>query len=116
MSGAKNGIAPVTHIAQVFKFVHHAEVIENADSGHEVGQTVSLDSAVNLKSFIANTDNHAVSAQGTVGILCQGGEYFVVVGERAFALDDLRVHGVLSGCDVAELGYILKYLRKAVQA
>ena len=114
-ASAENGVTPFTHIAQVFKFVQHAEVVENVDRGHEVGQPVSLDGAVNFKRAIANADDHTVSTQRTVGLLCQGGEYFAVIGEQAFALNDLCVHEFLSGCDVAEMIYTLKYLRKAVQ-
>lgn len=111
---AENSITPFTHIAQVFKFVHHVEAVENVDSSHEVGQTFGFDRAVDFKRAVANAYDHAATTDCTVGILCQGGEYFAVIGEQAFALDDLRIHGILNGFDVAEMVYTLKYLRKAL--
>ena len=110
----KNRVAAVPHEVFMLQLVDHRKVFENTDDSHKAGEPVSVNGTVDLSGVIADADSHSVAAEISIGLILKGKKYFVVVGERAYALDDLRVHGVLSGCDVAEMEYTLKYLRSAL--
>ena len=109
----ENCVTAFTHAGGVGKLIGQAQVLQGADNSHEFTHADSLNPSVDLAGFVTDADGHCV-ATAIAGVFCRGGEYFVIVGARFFPINQLRVHGVLSGCDVGEFAYVLKYLRKAL--
>lgn len=116
LSERENRIAALGHPLGLLEFVAQSERFKSDRGAPEVLPSVNQRGAVNLTGIVSDAETEPVSTAGAIGFIEKGGEYFAIVGERVFSLDDLRLHGILSGCDVAEFKYSLKYLTKAVQA
>lgn len=113
MSAVKDCVASFLRVEGVGQFVSESEVLQGADSALKLPQTRGEEHPVNLSAFVAHTQGHDVAVSVTCGFVRHGGKDFVVVDSRLFSVDELRFQGVLSGGDIGELAYVLKYLRKA---
>ena len=112
----KDGVAAVAHAGFVCEFIVQAEVLQGADSAHEVAQAGDVKATVDGPGFIAHTDDHGGAATVSTGLGFDGRNYLLIVGAWACPINDLRLHSSLSGCDLAMLTYAAKYLHKAAGA
>lgn len=111
---AKDCVASFLHIEGVDKLVTQAQVFQGTNSPLELSQAGGKENPVNLSCLIADAKSHDVTVGVSCGFIRHGGKDFVVVDSRLFPVDELRLQGVLSGSDIGEIAYVLKYLRKAV--
>ena len=109
----KDGVAAVAHAGFVCEFIVQAEVLQGADSAHEVAQAGDVKATVDGPGFVAHTDDHGGAATVSTGLGFDGRNYLLIVGAWACPINDLRLHSSLSGCDLAMLTYAAKYLHKA---
>lgn len=112
----KDGVAPFPHAGFVCQFILQPEVLQGADCAKEVAQAGDVETPVEGAGFVANADNHGVAATLAVGLGFDGRQYVLIVGAWVCPINDLRLHGSLSGCDLAMLTYAAKYLHKAAGA
>ena len=112
----KDGVAAVAHAGFVCEFIVQAEVLQGADSAHEVAQAGDVKATVDGPGFVAHTDDHGGAATVSTGLGFDGRAYLLIVGAWACPINDLRLHSSLSGCDLAMLTYAAKYLHKAAGA
>ena len=112
----KDGVAAVAHAGFVCEFIVQAEVLQGADSAHEVAQAGDVKATVDGPGFVAHTDDHGGAATVSTGLGFDGRNYLLIVGAWACPINDLRLHSSLSGCDLAMLTYAAKYLHKAAGA
>ena len=112
----KDGVAAVAHAGFVCEFIVQAEVLQGADSAHEVAQAGDVKATVDGTGFVAHTDYHGGAATVSTGLGFDGRNYLLIVGAWACPINDLRLHSSLSGCDLAMLTYAAKYLHKAAGA
>ncbi len=109
----KDGVAAVAHAGFVCEFIVQAEVLQGADSAHEVAQAGDVKATVDGPGFVAHTDDHGGAATVSTGLGFDGSNYLLIVGAWACPINGLRLHSSLSGCDLAMLTYAAKYLHKA---
>ena len=112
----KDGVAAVAHAGFVCEFIVQAEVLQGADSAHEVAQAGDVKATGDGPGFVAHTDDHGGAATVSTGLGFDGRNYLLIVGAWACPINDLRLHSSLSGCDLAMLTYAAKYLHKAAGA
>ena len=113
LASGEDGVAAVAHGVLVFQFVPHAQALQGADSAQEIAQAGDVDAAVQHPAIVAHADHHGVAPAIAAGLGFDGRKYLLIVGAWVCPLDELRLHGSFSGCDVAMLVYAAKYLRAA---
>ena len=111
---AKDCVTSFLHVEGVDKLVTQTQVFQGTNCPLELSQSSSKENPVNLSCLIADAKSHDVTVGVSCGFIRHGGKDFVVVDSRLFPVDELRLQGVLSGGDIGELAYVVKYLRKAV--
>ncbi|WP_153012736.1 hypothetical protein [Pseudacidovorax intermedius] len=91
------------------------QAAQRLDDGQELAEAVGADAPVENARLVANADHHGLPTAGgqTVGLAFEGGQYLVVFGQRVCPVDQIVVHRLLSGCHVALLKYLGRYLRRA---
>lgn len=111
-SAREDGVAPLAHAGFVFEFVCQIEIAQDADHTHELTEAAGLHQSVEHAGLVANAHHHNVAATLRVGLGFDGRQYFLIVGAWRCAINELRLHGAFSGCDMALLTYAAKYLAK----
>lgn len=111
---AKDCVTSFLHVEGVDKLITQTQVFQGTNCPLELSQSSSKENPVNLSGLVSDSKGHNVPVSVSCGFVRHGGKDFVVVDSRLFPVDELRLQGVLSGSDVGELAYVLKYLRKAV--
>jgi len=101
-----------------FLGVNQAEsVLEGANSANKLTHANCEGDQENLTSGIEDGQVFGGATSTPKIALClDSGLNFVVIGERRYTLDQLRLHGHLSVSDVSNLGYVLSYLKSVAQS
>jgi hypothetical protein len=87
-------------------------LFESDEFAHAIASNDTVNNAVSV------SDSDAVLAGATAplaGFFIDKGRYFLVKGERVYAVDDLILHGVIGHEDFTIAAYMMKYLQKSVE-
>lgn len=108
----EDGIAPFAHAVYSVKLVQQAQALQCRSGADEFAQAIGEECPVELPALVAQADHHghAAPAELAVGFGLDGGDYVLIVGTWRCRLNELRVHGRFSGCDVALLNFAARYL------
>lgn len=109
----KDGIAPFAHTVFTRQFIREAQAFQRSRQCHELFWPDGLEGPIELPALVANADDHGVPLAIVAGFAFGGGQYLLVIGAWCCPLNELRLHGLFSGCDVALLNYAARYLHKA---
>lgn len=111
---AKDCVTTFAHAGFVSEFVSKPKGANGVHNSHEFTQADSVGHAVNLPRIVAKANDHGVPASVVTGFVRKGGKDFLIVGTECLPVDELCSHGFIQKGDVSEIGYVLKYLRKAI--
>lgn len=112
-ASGEDGVATLAHGVLVFEFIPQAQALEGSDGAQEVAQPGDVKAPIESAGLVAHANHHGAAPAVAAGFGFDGRDYLLIVGAWSCPVHLLRLHGSLSGCDVAMLAYAAKYLRQA---
>lgn len=113
-SGVQDGIKAIKPIGVVVGLIGSLENLFQGQHGMgELSPSADSDNAVNASGVVLDGDAVGTDAASPRVLLGLGnGQKFMVIGERVYTLDQLRVHGLISCGDVEAACYLAKFMHK----